>query len=248
VSRGEREHQHGLYRDHAVVLRTYKLGEADRIVVLLTEHHGEVRAVAKGARRTKSRFGARLEPPSHVAVQLYRGRGELDTVTQVETVDHFRALRDDLHGLGQALTMVEAAQQVALEREPNAAQYRLLLGALRTLAATPSPLVVAGYLWKLLALEGVAPVLDRCVVCGAGEHLVAFDHMEGGVVCRDDRRGQPLSAAALALLRDVLGGRLRVALEAPETAATAEVDRLAVRAAEHHLERRLRSVGVLDSA
>ena len=96
-----------------------------------------------------------------MAIQLYRGRGELDTITQVESVDHFRALREDLHGLGQALTMIEAAQQVALEREPNPAQYRLLLGALRTLAATPSPLVVAGYLWKLLALEGVAPVLER---------------------------------------------------------------------------------------
>jgi DNA repair protein RecO (recombination protein O) len=238
----------GLYRDHAIVLRTYKLGEADRIVVLLTEEHGEVRAVAKGARRTKSRFGARLEPPTHVAVQLYRGRGELDTVAQADTVDHFRAVRDDLQNLGRALTMAEATDQVALEREPNPALYRLLLGALRTLAATPSPLVVAGFLWKLLALEGVAPVLDRCVVCGATEDLVAFDLMEGGVVCRGDRRGQPVSPEALGLLRDVLGGRLGAALAAPETAATGEVDRLAVRAAEHHLERRLRSVGVLDGA
>ncbi len=238
----------GLYRDHAIVVRTYKLGEADRIVVLLTEDHGEVRAVAKGARRTKSRFGARLEPPSHVAIQLYRGRGELDTVAQVDTVDHFRALRDDLHGLGQALTMVEAADQVALERQPNPALYRLLLGALRTLAASPSPLVVAGYLWKLLALEGVAPVLDRCVVCGSPDRLVAFDHTEGGVVCRDDRRGQPLSAPALDLLRDVLGGRLAAALATPASPATAEVEQLAIRSAEHHLERRLRSVGVLDHA
>ncbi|HXH57909.1 DNA repair protein RecO [Iamia sp.] len=237
----------GLYRDHAIVLRTYKLGEADRIVVLLTEAHGEIRAVAKGVRRTKSRFGARLEPPTHLAVQLYRGRGELDTVSQVETIDHFRALRTDLEGLGRALTMVEAVDQVALEREPNGQLYRLLLGALRTLAADPSPLVLAGFLWKLLALEGVAPMIDRCVVCGAEGPLVAFDLMEGGAVCRDDRRGQPLSPEALALLRDVLGGRLGAALAAPVTAATVEVDRLAVRAVEHHLERRLRSVGVLDS-
>ena len=85
-------------------------------------------------------------------------------------------------------------------------------------------------------------------MCGATEHLVAFDLMEGGVVCRDDRRGQPLSPRALGLLRDVLGGGSRPRLAAPETPATAEVDRLAIRAAEHHLERRLRSVGVLDSA
>ncbi|NLV54619.1 MAG: DNA repair protein RecO, partial [Acidimicrobiales bacterium] len=236
----------GLYRDHAVVLRTYKLGEADRIVVLLTEHHGEVRAVAKGARRSRSRFGARLEPPTHVAIQLYRGRGELDTVAQADTVDHFRPLRDDLASLGRALTMVEVADHVALEREPNPALYRLLLGALRTLAADPSPLVVAGFLWKLLALEGVAPVLDRCVVCGRDDALVAFDVAEGGVVCRDDRRGVPVSPEALGLLRDVLGGRLAAALAEPPGPATAEVDQLALRAAEHHLERRLRSVGVLD--
>ncbi len=85
-------------------------------------------------------------------------------------------------------------------------------------------------------------------MCGATERLVAFDLAEGGVVCRDDRRGQPLSPGALDLLRDVLGGRLSAALEAPETAATGEVDRLAVRATEHHLERRLRSVGVLDGS
>lgn len=236
----------GLYRDRALVVRTHKLGEADRIVVLLTEGHGEVRAVAKGARRTKSRFGARLEPPSHVAVQLYRGRGELDTVTQVESIDAFRPLREDLDRLGRALTMVEVADHVARDRDPGPDLYRLLLGALRTLAGTPSPLVVAGYLWKLLALEGVAPVLDRCVVCGSAEGLVAFDIVEGGVVCRDDRRGQPLSADALALVRDVLGGRLAAALAVPESPATAEVEQLAVRSAEHHIERRLRSVGVLE--
>lgn len=238
----------GLYREQALVLRTYKLGEADRIVVLMTEHHGAVRAVAKGARRAKSRFGARVEPPTHVAVQLYRGRGELETVVQVETIDAFRPLRDDLVGLGRALTMVEAVDQVARERPADPALYRLLLGALRTLERSPSPLVVAGFLWKLLALDGVAPVLDQCAVCGATERLVAFDLAEGGVVCRDDRSGQPLSTGALDLLRDVLGGRLGPALAAAETPATGEVDRLAVRATEHHLERRLRSVGILDAS
>ncbi|MEC7404839.1 MAG: DNA repair protein RecO, partial [Actinomycetota bacterium] len=84
-----------LYRDHAVVLRTWKLGEADRIVSLHTHDHGKVRGVAKGVRRTKSKFGARLEPLSHVTIQLYRGKGDLDTITQVETVDRFVSLRSD---------------------------------------------------------------------------------------------------------------------------------------------------------
>ena len=111
----------------------------------MTERHGKVRAVAKGVRKTKSRFGARLEPTSHVALQLYEGR-ELDIVTQAETIDHFRDLRDDLDRLGRAVTMLEAVDQVAQEREPNARLYRMLLGALRTLAARDSPLVSAAFL------------------------------------------------------------------------------------------------------
>jgi DNA repair protein RecO (recombination protein O) len=85
-----------LLRDQGVVLRTYRLGEADRIVVLLTERHGKVRAVAKGVRRTSSKFGARVEPLSHVALLLWEGRGDLDIINQAEVIDHFRVVRDDL--------------------------------------------------------------------------------------------------------------------------------------------------------
>ena len=236
-----------LYRDQGIVLRTYKLGEADRIVVFLTRGRGKVRAVAKGVRKTKSKFGARLEPPTHVALQLHEGR-ELDLVTQADTVDHFRDLRTDLDRLGRAVTMLEAVDQVAMEREPNPNLYRMLLGALRALAARDSPLVSAAFLWKVLALEGFEPRLDACVLCDAEDDLVAFDLDEGGVLCRSDRRGVPLSAGALEVLRDILGGRLNQALDAARSDATDEVDHLAVRAMEHHIERRLRSVGLLDRA
>ncbi|MEZ5207883.1 MAG: DNA repair protein RecO [Acidimicrobiales bacterium] len=122
-----------LYRDQGVVLRTWKLGEADRIVVLMTKGHGKVRAVAKGVRKTRSKFGSRLEPTSHIAVQLYPGR-ELDTVTQVDSIDHFRAIRDDLDLLARAVPLLEAVDQLALEGEPNRRLYEMLVGALRTLA------------------------------------------------------------------------------------------------------------------
>lgn len=234
-----------LYRDHGVVLRTYKLGEADRIVVLVTRGHGKVRAVAKGVRKTRSRFGARLEPPGHVALQLYQGR-ELDVVTQAETVDGFRAIREDLDRFGRAANLLEAVDQVAFEREPHPRLYQMLLGALRTLAATDAPLVVPAFYWKLLALEGLRPELDQCVSCGRPDRLEAFDLGEGGVLCRDCRRGHPLSPEALDLLRRILGGELGGALNAAESEATREVDHLATRAVEHHLERRLRSVGMLD--
>jgi DNA repair protein RecO (recombination protein O) len=223
------------------VLRTIPLGEADRIVTFLTEGRGKVRAVAKGVRKTKSRFGSRLEPITHVALQLYEGR-ELDTVTQAETIDHFRPIREDLERVARATALLEVVDQVAQEGESNAALYRMLVGALRSLAAHSSPLLVAGFYWKLLALEGFRPLLDVCAGCGSPEGpFVAFDLTEGGVLCRTCRRGQPITPDGLVLLRRLLGGDLASALQEPASPATAEAEALATRAMEHHLERRLRT-------
>ena len=109
----------GLYRDEGIVLRTHKLGEADRIVSVLTRHHGKVRAVAKGVRKTKSRFGARLEPPTHLQLQLYEGRGELQIIDQAETLDHFRIIREDLDRLTHAVTMLEVGDNTAKNNTPS---------------------------------------------------------------------------------------------------------------------------------
>jgi DNA repair protein RecO (recombination protein O) len=235
-----------LYRDHGVVLRTWKLGEADRIVSILTREHGKVRAVAKGVRKPTSRFGARLEPTSHVALQLYHGRGELDIVTQVETLDRFSQLRRDFDHLARASAMLEAVEQLSPDREPNERVFDMLVRALRTLTTNTSPLVVAAFFLKLLAVEGFEPVVDACVSCGADEPLVAFDVMEGGTLCASCRRGTALDAASLALLQAILGGRLGAALAEPASSATHTVDQLATRLLEHHLERRLRSIAVLE--
>ena len=235
----------GLYRDEGIVLRTHKLGESDRIVSFLTRRHGKVRAVAKGVRKTKSRFGARLEPPTHVQLLLYEGR-ELDIVTQAETVDHFRPIRDDLDRLTRAVSMLEAADQLGLEGEPNEPLFAMLLGALRALANHSGPLVVPGFYFKVLALEGFRPLVEACIECGDEDDLVSFDLDSGGVRCRAHRRGQAVSSDAMGLLHDILGGRLASALNAEASSATAEIDHLAVRAMEHHLERRLRSIAVLD--
>jgi DNA repair protein RecO (recombination protein O) len=234
-----------LYRDEGIVLRTHKLGESDRIVSIFTRQRGKVRAVAKGVRKTKSRFGARLEPPSHVAALFYEGR-ELDIVTQAESIDHFRPIRDDLDRLTRAVSMLEAVDQLGLEGEPNQPLYQMLLGALRALAEHNGPLVVPAFYLKVLALEGFRPVVDRCVECGVGEDLVSFDLESGGTRCRDHRRGPAVSPGALDLLNDILGGRLGSALNVGSSDATSEVDHLSVRAMEHHLERRLRSIAVLD--
>jgi DNA repair protein RecO (recombination protein O) len=232
-----------LYRDTGVVLRTYKLGEADRIVVILTANHGKVRAVAKGVRKTKSRFGSRLEPMSHVSLLLYEGR-DLDIVSQAESIDHFRTLRDDLDGLTRAMSLLEAVDQLAQDRHPSPRLYQMLVGALRTLAAGPSALLVPAFYLKLLAAEGLGPQLDVCVRCESSGPLVAFDLDEGGTLCRACRRGVPLSDEALQLLRRVLGGDLVSVLGEAASPATHEVEVLATKSMEHHLERRLRALGV----
>lgn len=234
-----------LYRDRGVVLRTWKLGEADRIVAILTREHGKVRAVAKGVRKSNSRFGSRLEPTAHLALQLYTGRGDLDTVTQVESLDRFATLRNDLDQWARACAMLEAVDQACPDREPNEPVFDMLVKALGALEARPSPLVVAGFFLKLLALEGFEPVTDACVVCGDDGPLTGFSHADGGTTCESCRRGPRLGDDALDLLRMILGGRLAAALNAPRSASTDEVDHLATRLLEHHFDRKLRSIGVL---
>ncbi len=233
------------YRANGIVLRTYKLGEADRIVVLITPERGMVRAVAKGVRKTRSKFGSRLEPTTHVALQLHEGRGELQLITQVETLDHFRVIREDLDRLAKAVAMLEAVDQVALPDEPSPELYGMLLAALKTLAANDSALVTAGFFLKLLALEGAGPHVEACVQCGEAGSLVAFSELDGGLVCSDHRRGVAVSPAAVTLLQQILGGQLGAALNEPPGPPATEVDQVATRALEHLLERRMRTTAVL---
>ena len=239
----------GLYRDTGVVLRTYKLGESDRIIILHTAENGKVRAVAKGVRKTRSKFGARLEPMSHVKLLLYRGR-ELDIVSQAESVEPMAPMLSSLDRASQGLAALEAVDQLSLERENNPQLYRMVVGVLRTIATKPSPLNVPAFYWKLLANEGMRPQLDVCVRCGdaePGAQLVSFDLNEGGVLCRSCRSGQSISPGALALLRDILGGRLAHALEQDESPVTHEMSSLATKALEHHIERRLRAVAMFEA-
>lgn len=235
-----------LYRDVGVVLRTYKLGEADRIVILCTQGRGKVRAVAKGVRKTKSRFGGRLEPGCHVMVQLYEGRGDLDIVSQAELVESPAPLRDDLDRMGRVAAMLEAVDQMSQEGEDNPALYDLLVGGLRAVANWDSPLVTPAFYCKLLAHDGVGLVVDACVECGSEDDLVSLDLDAGGLRCREHREGVSVSPQAVLILQLILGGRLATALKLPIGQATFEVDHLASLAMERHLDRRLRSIHILD--
>jgi DNA repair protein RecO (recombination protein O) len=229
-----------LYRDQGVVLRTVRLGEADRIITFVTKTRGKVRAVAKGIRRTNSRFGGRLEPLGHVVMQCWNGR-ELDTVTQVETIDSFREVREDLARVARAFTLLEIVDQIAQERHSNERLYEMLVGALRFLETRDSVLMVPAFCLRVLGLEGSAPVVDRCASCGAADDLVAFDLVEGGALCRSCRRGRAISPAALEILRRISSGAVSSVLAEPAGPTTDELTDVATEAMEVHLERRLRS-------
>src|SRR5947199_5968110 len=161
-----------LYRDEGVVLRTQKLGEADRIVTLLTRRHGRVRAVAKGVRRTASRFGARVEPFTHVDLQLHEGR-QLDVVTQAETIDPFgERIASDYARYTAGTAVLETAERLTVEeREPSLRLYLLVVGALRAIAeAQHSPtLVLDAFILRALMVAGYEPVLTGCARCGDPE-------------------------------------------------------------------------------
>ncbi|MDO5091963.1 MAG: DNA repair protein RecO [Propionibacteriaceae bacterium] len=238
------------YRDEAVVLRTWKLGEADRIVGLFTRQHGKVRAVAKGVRKTSSKFGARLEPFSHIDVQLARGRGALETITQVESL-HPSLLGGDYDQFCAAQVMVEAADRlVAEDHMPSLSQYRLLLGGLLALRRGELPLtaVVDSYLLRGMAVAGWAVSTEACAGCGQTEQLRWFSPQMGGVVCPDCR--PPASAAVspdlLALVGALRAGQWET-VRAMDPAVRNRAHGIVAAFASWHLERSLRSLPFLTA-
>jgi DNA repair protein RecO (recombination protein O) len=251
-----------LYRDDAVVLRVHKLGEADRIVTLLTRKHGRVRAVGKGVRRTNSRFGARLEPGSHIDVQLYSrlpdgqaapgGRRGLDVVQQIESRDAFGArIADDYPRWTAASVICETAERLTEEGEPALRLYLLVVGALRALVAREHDpgLILDAFLIRAMANAGWEPALLECAKCSrAGPHA-AFNVAAGGAVCDDCRpagsaRPQPASVTLMAAL---LGGDWTVA-DAIDGSARRESSGLIAAHLQWHLERGLRSLPLVDRA
>jgi DNA repair protein RecO (recombination protein O) len=237
----------GLRHDQGIVLRTYPFGEADRVVVLLSPNTGKLRTVAKGVRKTKSRFGGRLEPFTHVDLVVYEGRN-LDTITQVEIIDGFSHLRGDLDRVVAAGTMLEVADAVAQEDEPSLRLFLLVQRGLKALDAAPGhPDLVTSFLLKAAAIVGVAPALEECAGCGRGGGLNRFSFSAGGVLCDSCRTPGSYS------LRDGLVAYLGVVAAADlaglppaDERFSGEAMGVARRFVEYHLERRLESLAVLD--
>jgi len=233
-----------LYRDEAVVLRTHKLGEADRIVTLLSRYNGLIRAVAKGVRRTSSKFGSRLEPFMVVEAQFYEGRN-LDVVNQVETIGAYgREIIQDYRTYTAATAMVETAEKLTGD-DSSPQQYLLLIGALRSLANQEhdASLVLDSYLLRALSIAGWAPNFVDCSRCQAPGPHQAFVLQLGGVVCRACR---PAGAAVLdpltaELLGALLSGDWKVA-EGSEAGIRAAASGIVSAYSQWHIERGLKSL------
>lgn len=174
----------GLYKAQGIVLRAMRLGEADRIVTFFTQTHGRIRAVAKGVRKSKSRFGGRLDAFTHVDLLLYKGRSDLDIVTGAEIIARPRRIRTDYGSFCAASAMADAIDRTTPERERNVRAFLLLRSGLLALdeGAADPPLLAYAFLAKLTAMAGLHPTLGMCVDCGA-DPVVAFSYGRGGAVC-----------------------------------------------------------------
>jgi DNA repair protein RecO (recombination protein O) len=232
----------GLYRDEGVVLKTTKLGEADRIVTLMTRDNGKVQAVAKGVRKTKSRFGGRLEPFSYVNLIIYRGRN-LDTITSVEIRESFDIVRTDYARLLAAAALVEVVEKITPDRERLIPVYSLLVSGLQAIARDKGASVVPAFMVKLLSVSGYHPQLTVCAGCGDAGPFGGFSPSLGGAVCeecwRQDRGAVRLAPDRIALLGRLLDSEFGEAVERP---ALLEITQVLRSYAEYHLERPLRSV------
>lgn len=235
------------------MLRTHKLGEADRIITLLTRRHGKVRAVARGVRRTSSKFGAKLEPFSHVDLQFVDGRS-LAIITQAESVRVYGApLAGDFRRYSAGQVMLETADRlVTEEREPSVQQFQLLVGALNALQDTstrPATLVLDAYLLRSLAVAGYAPSFADCARCGLTGPHQAFSPALGGAVCSQCRPPGCARPApeTMALLGALLEGRWEDT-EGTDPRIGREASGLVAAYVTWHLERGLRSLPLVERA
>ncbi|HET8756734.1 MAG TPA: DNA repair protein RecO [Solirubrobacteraceae bacterium] len=236
----------GSVKTEAIVLRSLRYGEADRILHLYTPDRGRVSAIAKGVRKTKSRFGGRLEPFFRLNLVLYEGKSELLTVTSAETVAAHPRLREDGRALDSAARACEAVARVFDDGDPHAGVYHLLANQLALLDGDPARADRANALafrLKLLLAAGFAPHLGACASCGEQEHLVGFSGAAGGVVCSAcEASAFPLDEDAHEFLVTALGKPLA---EAPGAAprALAQAERAILETLEHHGHVRLRPLG-----
>jgi DNA repair protein RecO (recombination protein O) len=240
----------GTLKSEAIVLRSMRFGEADRILHLYTPHRGRLSAIAKGVRKSRSRFGGRLEPFFRIDAILHQGRSEILTVTSVTTVAAHPRLREHGPSLEIASRCCDAVGRLFATDDPHPGVYALLSNELALLEADPSKATAANavaFRLKLLLAAGLAPQLSACASCGEKDHLSGFSGAAGGVVCPSCEAGSfRLAPEAHEFLVQALG---RPLAQTPEAGpgVIAQADRAVRDTAEHHAQVRLRAVEVASA-
>ncbi len=233
----------GTLKTEAIVLRSLRYAEADRILHFYTPFHGRIGAIAKGVRRARSRFGARLEPFFHIRVVLHEGRGDLFTVTGADTVATHGGLREHAGTLDAAARACDGVSRLFETTEPHPEVFRLLANELALLNRDATQARAANGLafrMKLLLAAGIVPQLAACASCGEAEHLRGFSAAAGGVVCSSCEAGAfPLEEESYRFLVGALGNSLADAPEASERALR-QAERAITEMSEHHAHVRLR--------
>jgi DNA repair protein RecO (recombination protein O) len=233
----------GPLKTQAIVLRSIRYGEADRILHVYTPHHGWISAIAKGARRARSRFGARLEPFFNVRLGLHEGRSEMHTVTSADTVAAYPALRESAVTLDAAARACDAVSRLFETSEPHPEVFRLLTNQLALLCTDPAqagPANGLAFRLKLLLAAGIVPQLGSCAVCGESEHLQGFSAAAGGVVCAACQAAAfDIGEECYRFMVDALGSPLAQAPRASELALR-QAERAIGETAAHHAQVRLR--------
>jgi DNA repair protein RecO (recombination protein O) len=241
-----------VYNDEGIVLRTYSLGEADRIITILTREHGKIRAVAKGVRREKSRFGARLEPFMRDQLQLYQGRSDLQIVSQAVCVGPYsHSIMTDFPSYEAATLMAEVADDlIGDDQGPSGSQYILFVGAISALSRRlHAPWQIAqSYMLRSLSQAGWRPQLNSCVTCGITDSqspLLYFSVADGGVQCEKHHKPDavPITEADRALLSALLAGDWDHCSDKPSMT----VEHVVEMWARYYLDRPLHSASLIDS-
>ncbi len=245
------------YKTEAVVLRSIRFGEADRILHLYTPGHGRVGAIAKGSRKPKSRFGGRLEPCFRLDLILHQGRGDLSTVTGASTIEGYSNLRSSGEGITSGARACDAVLRLLDSPDPNPPVYHLLCRYLELIdqrtdpdaaenqedgrTATSNLATALSFRLKLALAAGFSPELASCARCGEAEHLTGFSGMAGGVVCTSCEGGSfPISSEAHEFMVTALAMPLSEAPAAPDPALR-QVERAITETLEHHAHVHLRA-------
>ena len=230
-----------LIRDEALVIRSYKLGEADRIVLLFTKDHGKLRAVAKGSRKAKSRIGGRVEPLNYLNVQLWMGK-DLHILSQAETIESNFSLRVDLESIQRAMSILEIVDKLTHDDYPDPVLFDAAIRALRSLANNRSAMYVPAFFLRAMQIEGFRPSVDTCRLCGTTDDIVAFDPASAAVTCALHPIGSEISAGALKAMRLVLDGHASQAFAVTDSEDEYQMEGLVVSFCEAMIERKLKTV------